>query len=73
VPDLGDYHAFKSTSNDSGGGTGSGGGMGCLTWFVIGVVVILLIYFIVKGASWEAIECLLGFGLIAFLIARKLG
>jgi hypothetical protein len=31
-----------------------------------------LIFFITNNASWEAIECLLGFGLIAFLIGRTL-
>ena len=74
MPDGGDYHAFNSTSggsNDSGGG--SGGGFGCATWIVIGIVAFFLISFIADGASWDAIDTLLGFGLIIFLFVRWLG
>ena len=75
MPDGGDYHAFNSTSggsNDSGGGSG-GGGFGCATWIVIGIVAFFLISFIANGANWDAIDTLLGFGLIIFLIVRWLG
>ena len=72
MPDMNDYHAFKSTSGDSGSGSGDGGGIGCLAWIVIGIVIVLLIYFIAEGASWDAIDSLLAFGLIAFLIAKSL-
>jgi len=34
------------------------------------IVVILLISFIADGASWEAIDTLLGLGLLAFLFFR---
>ena len=72
MPDLDDFHAFKSTSGGSDNNSGNGGnGIGCLAWIVIGIVV-MLIYFIADGASWDAIDCLLGFGFIAFLIAKTL-
>ena len=74
MPNLNDYHAFKNTSGDgSGGGKGGGkgGGFGC-GWVVIVVVAFMLISFIADGASWEAIDTLLGLGLLAFLLARSL-
>ena len=73
MPDLNDFHAFKSTSGGSGGkGSSGGGGIGCAAWIVIGIVVFMLISFLADGASWKAIETLLAFGLIAFLLARWL-
>lgn len=71
MPDMNDYHAFKSTSGGSGGSSGGGGGkgFGC-GWIVIVIVVILLISFIADGASWDAIDMLLGLGLLAFLFFR---
>ena len=39
-------------------------------WIVIVIVVILLISFIADGASWDAIDTLLGLGLLAFLFFR---
>lgn len=72
MPDMNDYHAFKSTSGGSGGsssGGGGGKGFGC-GWIVIVIVVILLISFIADGASWDAIDTLLGLGLLAFLFFR---
>ena len=73
MPNFNDYHAFKSTSGGTGGnGSSGGGGIGCAGWIVIAVVVFLLILFIADGASWKAIECLLAFGLIAFLFVRWL-
>ena len=72
MPDMNDFHAFKSTTGDSGGGnSGGGSGFGC-GWVVIVIVVIMLISFIADGASWDAIDTLLGLGFIAFLIARSL-
>ncbi len=67
---LDDYHAFKNTSG-GGGNSGGSGGFG-LGWLVIVIVVILLISFIGDGASWEAIDTLLGLGFIAFLFAKSL-
>ena len=73
MPDLNDFHAYKSTSGGTGGTGGSGGGgIGCAAWIVIAIVVFMLISFLADGASWEAIETLLAFGLIAFLLARWL-
>jgi hypothetical protein len=71
MPDMNDYHAFKSTGNGSGGSGGGGGGFGC-GWVVIVIVVFMLIFFLTSGASWEAVETLLAFGLIAFFFARSL-
>lgn len=71
MPDMNDFHAFKSTSGGSGGGRGSGGGFGC-GWVVIVVGVIMLISFLADGASWDAIEGLLTWGIIAFFIAKSL-
>lgn len=71
MPDMNDFHAFKSTGGGSRGNGGTGGGFGC-GWVVIIIVVAMLIFFIADGASWEAIDTLLGLGLIAFLFARSL-
>ena len=67
---------FERIKGDSGsvvvGGGSSGGGgkgFGC-GWIVIVIVVILLISFIADGASWDAIDTLLGLGLLAFLFFR---
>lgn len=76
MPDGGDYHAFNSTSGgsgSSGSGGGGGGGFGCATWVVIGIVAFFLISFIADGASWDAIDTLLGFGLLLFLFVRANG
>lgn len=73
MPNINDYHAYKSTSGGTGGQGGSGrSGMGCAAWIVIGIVAFMLISFIADGVSWEAIETLLTFGLIAFLLTRWL-
>ena len=70
MPEIDDFHAFNSTSGSSGGGhSNSGGGLGC-GWIVIIIVAVLLIYFIINGAGWDAIDCLLGLGLLAFLFFR---
>ncbi len=76
MPDMNDFHAFNSTSGgsgSSGGGSGGGGGLGCATWVVIGIIAFFLISFIANGASWDAIDTLLGFGLIIFLFVRFMG
>ena len=69
MPDINDYHAFKSTSGGSGGSSGGGKGFGC-GWIVIVIVVLMLIFFIADGTSWDAIDTLLGLGLLAFLFFR---
>lgn len=73
MPDMNDYHAFKSTSSgdNNNGGSSGGQGFGC-GWVVIVIVAFMLIFFIADGASWEAIDSLLGFGFLAFLFARTL-
>lgn len=71
MPNLDDYHAFKNTSGGGSGGGKKGGGFG-LGWVVIVIVAIMLVSFIADGASWDAIDTLLGLGLIAFLFARSL-
>ena len=70
MPDIDDYYAFKSTGGGSGGGSGGGGSGG--SWIVIMIVVLMLIFFIADGASWAAIDTLLGLGFLAFLCARFL-
>ncbi len=74
MPDLNDYHKYKSTSggSDNNGGGSGRGSPGFGGWIVIIIVVIMLISFIADGASAEAIESLLAFGFIAFLLARWL-
>lgn len=43
MPNINDYHAYKSTSGGTGGQGGSGrNGMGCATWIVIGIVAFML-------------------------------
>ena len=39
MPDLNDFHAFKSTS----GGGGAGGGSGCFTWILVGLAILWII------------------------------
>lgn len=73
MPDMNDFHAFKSTSGGSNGSGSGGGGFGCATWGVIIAVVYFLISFIADGASWDAIDTLLGIGLIIFLFVRWMG
>lgn len=71
MPDMDDFHAFKSTSGGSNGSGGGGTGFGC-GWVVIVIVVLMLIFFIADGASWDAIDTLLGLGFLAFLFAKSL-
>ena len=52
------------------GSTPSGGKGFGLGWVVIVIVVLLLIFFIADGASWDAIDTLLGLGFLAFLFFR---
>ncbi|MBR4949730.1 MAG: hypothetical protein IKZ25_03025 [Clostridia bacterium] len=73
---MDDYHAFKSTGGGSDNNKGSGGGgygwdFGC-GWVVIVIGGYMLLHFIFSGASWEAIEGLLFWGILAFLFARSL-
>ncbi|MBQ2764891.1 MAG: hypothetical protein IJF43_07645 [Firmicutes bacterium] len=68
---MNDYHAYKNTSGGSGGGFGGGDGFGC-GWVVIMIVALMLIFFLFNGASWDAIEGLLTWGLIAFFFAKSL-
>lgn len=63
MPDMNDFHAFNSTSGGSGGSGGGGKA-------VIIIVAIMLLFFIFDGASWDAIETLLAFGLIAYWIFK---
>lgn len=66
-----DYKASGSDKDENGYKTGGSGGFGCVG-VVIAIVVIMLVYFIFSGASWDAIDSLLGFGFLAFLIVRWL-
>jgi len=69
MPDLKDYHAYKSTTGSSGGSGGHGGNNGPNIggWAVIIIVCLMLIYFLFQGASWDAIDSLLGIGFLAYL------
>ena len=69
MPDMNDYHAFKSTSGGSSSGSGGGGGLGC-GGFVLVILAIMLIYFIATGVSWDGIDSLLGIGFLVFLFVR---
>ena len=72
MPGFNDYHSFKSTSGGSSNGSGhKGDGFGC-GWVIIVIVAIFLCFFIVDGASWDAIDTLLGLGLIAFFVAKSM-
>ena len=71
MPDMDDFHAFKSTSGGSSSSGSGGTGFGC-GWVVIVIVVLMLIFFIADGASWDAIDTLLGLGFLAFLFAKSL-
>lgn len=72
--DAGDSYMDYEIMNEKGGGGSSGGGSGgdgcgCVG-IVVAIVAIMLIYFIFSGASWDAIDSLLGFGFLAFLFVR---
>ena len=41
MPDLNDFHAFKSTSG--GGVSGGGCGSGCVTWILVGLAILWII------------------------------
>ena len=69
MPNLNNYHAYKSTSGGTGGGSG-GNNIGCGGYVVIIIVIIMLLAMIVKGSDWEAIDSLLGVGLLVFLVAN---
>lgn len=66
-----DSDSFNSGSTNkytrNSGGKGYNFGLG---WVVIVIVVIMLLFFIADGASWDAIDSLLGLGLLAFLFFR---
>ena len=62
-----EYHKFKSTTNENGSGRGSGNGPSGAGWVVIIIVGCFFIHFLFSGASWDAIDTLLGLGLIAYL------
>ena len=74
--DVGDSYMDYEIMNDKGGGgnkpSGGGpGGDGCgCVGAVVAIIAIMLIYFIFSGASWDAIDSLLGFGFLAFLFVR---
>jgi len=69
IHDPGEYHKYKSTTGGSENKGSGGGGWkpSGLGWVVIVIVVIMLISFISDGASWEAIDTLLGLGFLAYL------
>lgn len=75
MPKLDEFHAFKATSEDSDSGrkveNGSNLDFG-LGWIVIAIVVLMLLLFIISGASVDAIDTLLGLGFLAFLFAKSL-
>ena len=66
IHDSGEYNKYQNTS----GGSGGGRELGCGGLIGIVIVVILVISFIANGASWEAIETLLAFVIIAFMIFK---
>ena len=41
MPDLNDFHAFKSTGGGNGGGAGCSGG--CFPWILAGLVILWII------------------------------
>lgn len=68
------YMDYKASGSDQHGrkyNTNGGDDFGC-GWVVIVIVAIMLIFFFFSGASWDAIDSLLGFGFLAFLFARAL-
>ncbi|MBQ8292574.1 MAG: hypothetical protein IJX78_02055 [Bacilli bacterium] len=70
IHDPNEYHKYKSVTgnNNSKGTYVSGLSGGCK--IIIGIGIVMLISFLFDGASWEAIEGLLSFGLIAFVFVK---
>lgn len=60
----------NESKNISGGNSNKSSRRFGLGWIPIVIVIIMLISFIADGASWVAIDRLLGFGLLAFLFLR---
>ena len=77
IHDHNEYHKYVSTTEDnensktSTRSSGSGISISTPCWIVIGIVVLFLISFISDGASFEAIEGLLAFGLIAYCLPHR--
>ena len=77
MPDMNDFHAFQSTNGDSNDNQSSGNngcsstGCGC-SGLIGAIVVCAFAFFLGNGASWEAIEALLGVGFLAFLVGNYL-
>lgn len=71
IHDPNEYHKYKNimngTDNRYSSRHSSNHKPTGLEWFVIGVVVYMLIFFISSGADGESITTLLGFGFIAYL------
>ena len=69
IHDLNEYHKYKNTTSDNNIGSSKYGSNGAC-WIVIGIVAFMLISFISDGASAEAIETLLAFGVITYLFGK---
>ena len=63
------YIDYKVSNSDDKHKSSGGTELGC-GWGVIVIVAFMLIYFIFNGASFEAIDTLLGLGFLAFLFAK---
>lgn len=50
MPDMNDFHAFKSTSGGSNG-SGNGTGIGCFTPTTIAIEIILFIIYLIGKFS----------------------
>lgn len=64
-----EFHKYKSTTSSDGNNSGKGSGNrpSGAGWVVIIVVGYFFLHFLFSGASWDAIDTLLGLGLIAYL------
>ena len=69
INNTNEFHKYKSTTSSDGNNSGnvSGNRPSVAGWVVIIVVGFFFLYFLFSGASWDAIDTLLGLGLIVYL------
>lgn len=71
IHDPKEYYAYKSTTEDSNNrSTCYGKGPTVGGWIVIGIVGYFFLHFLFSGAGLEAIDTLLGLGLLLYLFVN---
>lgn len=69
IHDPNEYHKYKNTSSGNNSGGNYQGPNGACKIVII-VFILSFIYFLIEGASSDAIETLIAFGIIAYLFVK---